>query len=174
MLVFAGRLGPQKALGVAVEGARRRAPTSTLVVAGDGPERAALERESRELGLDGRVSFLGAFRASACCGCSAPPTRPCSRRRGRTSRTRSSRRSRWAAPVIATAVGGVPEVVKDGENGLLVRRGDPTALAEAIARFFADDELRAKLAAAAPGSVEGHSEEAVFATIEAELQGATA
>ena len=48
-------------------------------------------------------------------------------------------------PVIATAVGGVPEVVRDGENGLLVPPGDSGALAAAIARFFADDALRARL-----------------------------
>ena len=77
-------------------------------------------------------------------------------------------------PVIATAVGGVPEVVRDGENGLLVVPHDPAALAAAIARFFADEDLRARLAAAAPGSVAGYSEEAVFAQIEAELERAIA
>jgi glycosyltransferase involved in cell wall biosynthesis len=76
-------------------------------------------------------------------------------------------------PVIATAVGGVPEVVRDGENGLLVAPRDPTALAAAIERFFADAELRARLAAAAPGTVEGYSEESVFTRIESELQRAT-
>ena len=39
-------------------------------------------------------------------------------------------------PVIATAVGGVPEVVRDGENGLLVPAGDPDALAAAIRRLL--------------------------------------
>jgi glycosyltransferase involved in cell wall biosynthesis len=67
-------------------------------------------------------------------------------------------------------VGGVPEVVHDGENGLLVPPGDPAALGAAIARFFGDDELSARLADAAPLSVEGYSEQTVFATIEAELQ----
>jgi glycosyltransferase involved in cell wall biosynthesis len=73
-------------------------------------------------------------------------------------------------PVIATAVGGVPEVVVDGENGLLVSAGDAQALAAAIARFFSDDGLRERLAGAAARSVAGYSEEAVFATIEAELE----
>ncbi len=74
------------------------------------------------------------------------------------------------SPVIATAVGGVPEVVRDGENGLLVPARDPQALAEAIRRFFADEQLRARLTAAAAGSVAGYTEEAVFSGIEDRLE----
>ena len=72
-------------------------------------------------------------------------------------------------PVIATAVGGVPEVVRDGENGLLVPPNDSAALGAAIARFFSETHLRERLAAAAPDSVAGYSEQDVFETIEAEL-----
>ena len=172
-LVFAGRLGPQKAVGVALR-ALVDVPDATLTVAGDGPERAALVARAGELGLDGRVSFLGSvpreqvlrlFRAA---DASVLP-------------------SAWenfprtvvealavGCPVIATAVGGVPEVVRDGENGLLVGPGDPGALAAAIARFFADDALRARLRDAAARSVDGYTEEAVFTTIEAELRRAAA
>ena len=42
-------------------------------------------------------------------------------------------------PVISTAVGGVPEVVTDGVNGLLVSAGDTEGLADAIRRFFGDE-----------------------------------
>jgi glycosyltransferase involved in cell wall biosynthesis len=168
-LVFAGRLGPQKALDVLLR-ALTGVPGVALVVAGDGPERAPLERMSVELGLDGRVSFLGAVPRERVLGLfhaadvSVLP-------------------SAWenfphtvvealavGCPVIATAVGGVPEVVRDGKNGLLVAPRDPAALAAAIERFFADGELRARLGAAAPASVEGYSEAAVFTTIESELQ----
>jgi glycosyltransferase involved in cell wall biosynthesis len=173
VLVFAGRLGPQKALDVALR-ALASTPDVTLVVAGEGPDRDALERRAAELELDGRVRFLGGvprgvvlrlFRAA---DASLLP-------------------SAWenfphsvveslavGCPVIATAVGGVPEVVRDGENGLLVGPGDPEALAQAIARFFGDRALRAKLSDAAAPSVDGYSEEAVFTTIEAELQRAAA
>jgi glycosyltransferase involved in cell wall biosynthesis len=72
-------------------------------------------------------------------------------------------------PVIATAVGGVPEVVRDGENGLLVPANDVPALAAAIRRFFDGGELRRRLAEAAPGSVAGYTEQAVFTRIEDEL-----
>jgi glycosyltransferase involved in cell wall biosynthesis len=167
-LVFAGRLGPQKALGVALE-AIATLPAVTLVIAGDGPERAALEQRARDLGLGERVRFRGSvsrdevlrlFRAADA----------------------SVLSSTWenfphtvvealavGCPVIATAVGGVPEVVRDGENGLLVPPNDVAALAGAIERFFGDAELRRRLAEAASDSVSDYSEEAVFGRIEGEL-----
>jgi glycosyltransferase involved in cell wall biosynthesis len=172
VLVFAGRLGPQKAVGVLLE-ALAGVSGTTLLVAGDGPERRPLEKQTSELGLDGRVRFLGSvpretvlrlFRAA---DASVLP-------------------SAWenfphtvvealavGCPVIATAVGGVPEVVVDGENGLLVEPRDASALASAIRRFFGDPELRARLAGAAARSVEGYTEEAVFTAIEAELEKAS-
>lgn len=52
-------------------------------------------------------------------------------------------------PVVATAVGGVPDVVRDGETGLLVRPADPDALASAILRLADSPELAARLAARA-------------------------
>jgi glycosyltransferase involved in cell wall biosynthesis len=172
-LVFAGRLGPQKALGVLLEALVDLGDVS-LTVAGDGPERDTLERRARDLDLDGRVSFVG----------SVPRERVLRLFRATDA---SVLPSAWenlphtvveslavGCPVIATAVGGVPEVVRDGENGLLVPPGDPKALGQAIARFFADDELRARLAAAAPGSVAEYSEPAVFERIEAELERAVA
>jgi glycosyltransferase involved in cell wall biosynthesis len=171
-LVFAGRLGPQKALGVLLR-ALVAVPEVALTVAGDGPERAALERTSRELGLDGRVSFLGAV----------PRDRVLRLFRAADAAVLPSAWENFphtvvealavGCPVIATQVGGVSEVVRDGENGLLVPPGDPNALAGAIARFFAEGELRAGLAAAAPGSVEAYSEASVFERIEAELERAS-
>jgi glycosyltransferase involved in cell wall biosynthesis len=52
-------------------------------------------------------------------------------------------------PVIATRAGGVPEFVHDGENGLLVKAGDPQALAEVLDRLFTDRDLRDSLSAGA-------------------------
>lgn len=60
-------------------------------------------------------------------------------------------------PVVATAVGGIPEVLRDGENGLLVPPADAKALAEALARVLADDALCARLGTAARATVEAWS-----------------
>ncbi len=51
-------------------------------------------------------------------------------------------------PVVASAVGGVPELVVDGETGLLVPPGDERALAAALARIVGDASLRTRLGAA--------------------------
>ena len=72
-------------------------------------------------------------------------------------------------PVLATAVGGVAEVVRDGENGLLVAAGDAAALADAIRRFFADEALRRAAARAAAASVAEYAPERVFARLEETL-----
>jgi glycosyltransferase involved in cell wall biosynthesis len=60
-----------------------------------------------------------------------------------------------ASAVVATAVGGTPEIV-DGTTGVLVRPRDPQALAHAITTVALDDERRAKLAAAGRRRVEAH------------------
>src|SRR5205814_25062 len=76
-------------------------------------------------------------------------------------------------PVLATAVGGVPEVVRDGENGLLVPAGDAAALAHAVRRYFADGALRERLAAAATASVAPYAPDRLLAQIEEALLEAT-
>jgi glycosyltransferase involved in cell wall biosynthesis len=52
-------------------------------------------------------------------------------------------------PVVATAVGGLPEAIRNGESGLLVPPADPHALRAAIERLLGDSELRARLGRAA-------------------------
>ena len=73
-------------------------------------------------------------------------------------------------PVIATAVGGIPEIVRDGENGLLVPAHDVDALVAAIERVVRDDGLRAALAAAAAPSVAELSEQRILSRIVEEIE----
>ena len=170
-LAFAGRLMAAKALDVALR-ALERTPGVTLLVVGDGPDRAELERLSSALGLDGRVRFLGGRSRDDVLGIlSAVDAALLS--------------SRWenfphlvvealavGTPVIATSVGGVPEIVRDGENGLLVPAGDADALAAAIRRLMDDADLRDRMARAAAPSVAALAPALLLGRIEQELEGA--
>jgi glycosyltransferase involved in cell wall biosynthesis len=165
-LAFAGRIGRQKSLDVGMEAVSRVAGVR-LLVAGDGPEREEMERLAtdrvRFLGPLGRDDVLRLFRAADASLLSStwenfPHTVVESLAVG--------------TPVIATAVGGVAEVVKDGENGLLVPPGDVGALASAIHRLYGEPGLRERLAAAAAPSVAGHGSEETLARIEAVLAAA--
>ena len=169
-LAAAGRLTRQKALGDALA-ALARVDGVSLVLAGDGPERRALERRAGELGVDGRVHFLGPlarddvltlFRAAdAALLTSAWENLPHS----------VVEALAVGTPVVATAVGGVPEVVRDGENGLLVAPGDVDALADAIRRV-SEPGLRGALAAKAAGSVAELDEQRLLARIVRLIEGA--
>ena len=163
-LGVAGRLTEQKALEDTLA-ALARVPRVALLVLGDGPERAALERRAAQLDVSDRVRFLGAgtrddvivlFRAvDAALLTSAWENLPHTLLEALAAGT----------PVIATAVGGIPEVVRDGENGLLVPPRDVAAAASAIDRLVRDEVLRASLAAAAAPSVEELAEPRILRRI---------
>ena len=167
-LAFAGRLTAQKSLDVALD-AVAATDGVALVIAGDGDERAGLERRVSELALGDRVRFLGPVaRGSVLELFSAADAAVLSSAWENFPHTAVEALA-VGTPVIATAVGGVPEVVTDGENGLLVPPGDPEALAAAIRRFVSDDALRSRTRAAAAASVERFSPERIFATLEGVL-----
>jgi glycosyltransferase involved in cell wall biosynthesis len=75
-------------------------------------------------------------------------------------------------PVIATAVGGVPEIIASGVNGLLVSRGDTRGFGAAMSSVARDAALRRKLRAGARATAERFATERVYRDIEGELQAA--
>ena len=167
LLAFAGRFGPQKALDVALD-AVASADNVTLVLAGEGAGAAELHRRAEPLGE--RVRFLGPLARHEVIELFAAADA-------------SVLSSAWenlphavleslavGTPVLATAVGGVPEIVEDGVNGLLVPAGDRAAFAAAVARFAAEPSLRERLRAGAAASVDRFSPDQVYAELEAILQ----
>ena len=172
-LAFAGRLTVQKSLELAIEAVARNDAVS-LVIAGEGGERPALERRAAELGVAGRVRFIGP----------QPRERVVELFRAADASIISSSWENFphavvealaaGTPVLATATGGVAEVVEDGVNGLLVPPGDADALAAAVRRFFADAELRARLREQAAPSVASYAPERVFERLEQVLAAACA
>jgi glycosyltransferase involved in cell wall biosynthesis len=166
LLAFAGRIGPQKSLDVLLDAIEGLDGVS-LVVAGDGELHAELERSAppnaQFVGALSRARTLGLFAAADAMVLPSswenfPHTVVESLGVG--------------TPVVATAVGGVPEVVEDGVNGLLVPAGDREALRAAIVRLRDDDELRTRLARAARPSVERFEPATVYAELESILAAA--
>lgn len=162
-----GRLVPQKGMDLVIEAAA--ATAQPLTVAGDGPERKELERRARERGAD--VVFEGAvprdrlaalYRDASCVVLAS--------RRGEGLPNVLLEAMAFARPVVATPVAGVCDLVRDGENGLLVPSGDPGALGAALGRLRDDPALAARLGAAGRATVEAFHWDAVRARLEPLLE----
>lgn len=126
-------------------------PPAHVWLAGEGVLRGALEAQARRLGLAERIHFLGhrsdVFPLMRCADVIALP----SRFEGHPLALLEA--MALGKAVAVSAVGGVPETVRDGENGLLVPRGDVRALVHALERLRADRALRTRLATAAAQEV---------------------
>ncbi|MFL6332377.1 MAG: glycosyltransferase [Pyrinomonadaceae bacterium] len=118
-----------------------------LVIVGDGPERAPLDTLAAEAGLDGRVIFAGQSGDVAPFYAAADLFVLPSHSEGSPYALLEAMAA--GLPVVATAVGGVPEIVSDGESALLVPPRDEQALAAALARALSDRGLARTLAASA-------------------------
>jgi glycosyltransferase involved in cell wall biosynthesis len=108
----------------------RHFPKATALLAGDGPVRPALERRAAELGVTGSVRFLGTRRDIPALLSLADLVVHPSLEEGLPNAVLEAMAA--GKPVVATAAGGTPEAVLDGETGRLVPVGDPDALAQAM------------------------------------------
>jgi glycosyltransferase involved in cell wall biosynthesis len=153
-VLYAGRLSDEKGVDVLLE-ALARAPELRADVAGDGPARESLERLAASLGVDDRVRFRGRLEAAD---------------------VRDSMRaaavvvvpSRWyenmpitvlesfaaGVPVVASGLGGIPELIEDGRDGMLVPAEDPMALAQSLRSMTSDPGRAFTMGAAARAKAE--------------------
>jgi glycosyltransferase involved in cell wall biosynthesis len=139
---------------------RERGIGCSLVLAGDGAERERLERLRDELGLAGQVQFLGAVSNVADVLAAVDVFVLPSVVEGLPLALLEAMLAGKA--VIATSVGGVPEVVRAGVNGLLVPPANPRGLADAIAALSESPEQRARFGAAARDTIERGFTESVY------------
>jgi glycosyltransferase involved in cell wall biosynthesis len=116
-----------------------------LVLVGDGPERAALERRARELRIQRRTLFAGYQRDIGPYYDLFDTFLLPSANEGTPVVAIESLAA--GIPVVATRVGGVPDVVRDETDGFLTATGDVTALASRLAELARDPELRARMGA---------------------------
>ena len=138
--VFVGRLVPIKDVATLLRAFAQAAERHdlSLRIVGDGPCRPELESLTRELGIDERVVFTGWQRDLPAIYRNADLVLMSSLNEGTPVAVIEAMAAGRA--VIATAVGGVPDVVTDGETGRLVPRSAPGALADAIVELAQDPE----------------------------------
>jgi glycosyltransferase involved in cell wall biosynthesis len=145
VVLAAGRLSPEKGFAVLVEAAAR-VPAAGFVLFGDGPERDKLEGRVRDLGIADRFRMPGFTRELDRLLPWADVVVLPSFTEGMPNVALEA--SAAGVPVVATAVGGTPEAVADGETGYLVPPGDPTALVDRILALLRDVPTRRRMGAA--------------------------
>jgi glycosyltransferase involved in cell wall biosynthesis len=137
-------------------------PEAHLVIVGEGHERPQLEALIHRLHLEesvelkGRVSNEELTRLYAACQVFVLPAIVDPGGDTEMLGMVLPEAMRYRKPVVSTRVGGISDIVTDGETGLLVEEKDPLALAEAIARLLNDPALAARLAAAGYAHVRQH------------------
>ena len=151
LVLTPARMHPQKGHTYLLQAAAQ-VPNATFVLAGDGPLRAALEAEARDLGVAGRCVFLGERLDVADLLAAADLFVLPSLFEGLPVSVLEAMAAE--RPVIATAIGGTDEAVAHESTGLLVPPKDPAALAAAIRRLQDDPAAARRLAVAGRARVE--------------------
>jgi len=151
LLLFAGRLVFEKGLDdliVAMDVLTQSLPSSTALLIGDGPDRAALETELKRRGLDDRVGFAGWVPSDTLTDYYAAGDIIVAPSRFEAQGLAIAEAMLAGRAVIATDVGGVGDTVHHEQTGLLVRERSPDEIAAAVLRLHGDRDLALRLAAA--------------------------
>lgn len=163
-LLFVGRLVERKGVHVLLDALARNRFTSPwqLRVVGDGPERQSLEARAARLGISPSVVFEGFVPrqtlAERFAGCDIFILPAVTDAKGDTEGLGVVllEAMSYGKPVVASAAGGIVDIVSDGETGLLVPPGDSDALASAIRRLAEDEAARRRMGSNARDRVDGH------------------
>jgi glycosyltransferase involved in cell wall biosynthesis len=168
VIVSVTRLRPPKDTLTLVRALQIVAPDlHEVMIVGDGPDRSSISAAIAEAGLTDRVELLGdrtdvrdlLARSDIFVLATLSEGMPLALLEAMAE----------GLPAVASSVGGVPEIVKDGENGLLVPAGDAAALARALHRLLTDADLRIRLGSAARRTIAEHHDLERFRSQHVEL-----
>jgi glycosyltransferase involved in cell wall biosynthesis len=155
VLLFLGRLVRRKGVNVLLDAAKLLLddPRLSIRIVGGGPEQRSLEAQARQLGLGPMVTFEGVVPSEvvqdrlALCDALVLPAIVTETGDTEGLGVVLIEAMGYSKPVIASAAGGIVDVVTDGETGLLVPPGDAVALARAIRRAMDEPEELRRMAA---------------------------
>lgn len=141
--IYTGRLIDDKGIPFLLEALSKTTHNQKLILVGDGPHKSAYENKCRELGISDRVSFLGnrddVFELLAASDIYVFPTLH------ENLSNALLEAATMRLPMIATNVGGNPEIIQNGCEGLLVPPKDSESLKEAIEKLTIDKQLRVEM-----------------------------
>jgi glycosyltransferase involved in cell wall biosynthesis len=161
-LLFVGRLVERKGAAFAVEALAtlvRAGRSLRLVIVGEGPERESLIVRAAALGVSDRIELTGALSPAevraryAEGGIFVMPAVTDWKGEQEGFGMVIVEAMAYGLPIVASRSGGIPDIIRDGENGLLVPERDVAGLAGAISRLIDDPELATRLASAARDDV---------------------
>ncbi len=157
-ILCVARLSPEKGHEILIEALailKRRGIAFHCTLVGDGPLERQIRSQIKRLGLTGDVTMTGALPPSDVYAQIGRSDLFALASFGEGIPIALMEALAQMRPVVATAVGGVPELVRDGIEGRLVAPGDPDAFADAIAAMLADPEASARMGEAGRRAVAG-------------------
>src|SRR5215212_8138206 len=174
-VVFVGRLAPQKGVSTLVEAAGLlKDPSAQVLLVGDGPERSKLEREAKRIGVAGRLHFVGFVAHDRLPAVLAHADLLVLPSLYEELGTVLLEAMQAGLPIVASKTGGIPDVIENGVNGILVAPGEPEALARAIDRLLADPGLTCRLSEGARERGKDYDWEVLAGRVLAVYRGVTA
>jgi glycosyltransferase involved in cell wall biosynthesis len=147
-LICVGRLAPSKGQDTLIQAVallKDAVPELSVEFVGDGPRKAAYQRLAEELGVADRCAFIGYVshdevlaRMATASVCVLPS-------RSEAFGLVNIEAMAVGTPVVASNIGGIPEIIRDGQDGFLVPPDDPQALADKLRLILSDPALRAEM-----------------------------
>ena len=158
-ILYVGRLTTTKGVDDLIRAfklVQQKRPDTRLVIVGDGPERANLMQMAAESGVGSKIEFTGTLTGSSLQDeyeKGSVVVLPSKYIKGEASSETLGltliEASMHSKPLVGTSHGGIPEIVKDGQNGFLVPENNPQALADALVRLVSDERLLQQMGAEA-------------------------